>query len=141
MLVLTLTAFFALATASPRCEDTCVLEFGDRNKHHSVDVTGDGECDECVIMASNLCYCCSAMPFSSSLRGTPSELLAAPPLGGPAATSTASIPRAAPTLLRRVARSLTVTPSKLGSGGNGAEYHYCDAGTDCTDCEGSERGS
>ena len=65
MLVLTLTAFFALATASPRCEDTCVLEFGDRNKHHSVDVTGDGECDECVIMASNLCYCCSAMPFSS----------------------------------------------------------------------------
>ena len=34
--------------AAPLCEDSCVLEFGDRNKHHTIDVTGDGECDECA---------------------------------------------------------------------------------------------
>ena len=66
LLVLCL-AWMSLGLSPPpvKCEDTCVLVFGDNNQIHSIDVSSDGECDD---------------------------------------------------------------------GGSGSEYHYCQPGTDCTDC-------
>ena len=54
--------------APTKCEDTCVLVFGDNNKHHSIDVTSDGECDDGG-SGSEYHYCAPGTDCSDCSRG------------------------------------------------------------------------
>ena len=51
-----------------RCEDSCVLVFGDGNKHRSIDVSADGECDDGG-SGSEYHYCAPGTDCSDCYRG------------------------------------------------------------------------